>query len=163
MAVEVRDDDGLGVVLGRGTEVGGVLDVELGGMLDVELGRMLDVELGGASEGVEEGRVELELELDRELGGTGGRTVLVLGGVERVGLGGVERVGLGGLVPPLVGVSTWLPSQYIVRPVRASSLSTVLIPLVPGPVQYTELACETFSGLGYSMWKTGFPEARKLL
>lgn len=86
----------------------------------------------------------------REVEGTGGRVVLGRGGKE----------GLGGLDPPFVGVFTSLPSQYIVRPVSVSSFKTVLIPFVPGPLQYTEFLCPVFSGFGYSMWKTGFPNAR---
>jgi hypothetical protein len=39
----------------------------------------------------------------------------------------------------------------------------VLIPCVPGPVQETPVAAPAFSGVGYSMWKTGFPVERKVV
>jgi hypothetical protein len=92
-----------------------------------------------------------------------GRRVVVLDvgvgpGIVVVGFGGTD--GLGGRVPPFVGVSTWLPSQYIVRPSSERSFKTVLVPFVPGPLQYTEFTCPVFRGFGYSMRKTGFPEAR---
>jgi hypothetical protein len=73
-----------------------------------------------------------------------GFLVVVLGGV-----GGFD--GRGGLVVPFVGVSTLLPSQYIVIPFKAISFSTVLIPAVPGPVHSVVLACDGSNGVGYSM------------
>jgi hypothetical protein len=78
-----------------------------------------------------------------------------------VGLGGSG--GLGGLDPPFVGVSTWLPSQYTVGPSKARFFKMLLMRLVPGPVQRSDLAAVVFKGLGYSTWKTGLPSARKLL
>jgi hypothetical protein len=65
------------------------------------------------------------------------------------GVGGLD--GRGGLVVPLVGVSTLLPSQYMVIPFNAISLSTVLIPFVPGPVHSVLFACDGSSGVGYSI------------
>jgi hypothetical protein len=103
--------------------------------LGVELD--LDVELGLGGDVV----VRIVVGGGREVEGTGGRVVLGLGGFD----------GLGGLVPPFVGVFTSLPSQYIVRPFRFSSFRTVLIPVVPGPLQYTEFICPVFSGFGYSI------------
>ena len=74
--------------------------------------------------------VELGLVLD-------GRVVV---GLVVVGFGVGVFDGRGGLVPPLVGVSTWLPSQYIAGPSSAMFFRIVLIPAVPGPVHETPLA-----------------------
>jgi len=71
--------------------------------------------------------------------------------------------GLGGLVPPFVGVSAWLPSQYTVGPSNAKFFNMLLMRVVPGPVQRLVLAAAGFKGLGYSTWKTGLPSAKKLL
>lgn len=79
----------------------------------------------------------------------GRRVVLVLDGIGGLDVGLGVKDGRG--EPPLVGVLTWLPSQYIVKPPSANSFNTVLIPLVPGPLQYTEFACPWLSGLGYSI------------
>lgn len=90
---------------------------------------------------------------------------LVVGGLVVVGLvvGLGVLVGRGGPVPPFVGVSTWLPSQYIARPSSARFLSMVLMSVVPLALQDTPFAAEVLSGVGYSMWKTGLPAARKAL
>jgi hypothetical protein len=109
---------------------------------------------GGVREAVGRG-VEIDLDVEDVPSVGAGLDVVGLGGV-----GGLE--GRGGLVPPLVGVLTWLPSQYTVNPSRVIFLSTVLIPFVPAPLQYTEFI-GWFTGLGYSMWKTGLLDARKLL
>ena len=71
---------------------------------------------------------------------------LVFGGVG----GLVVRVGVG-RVPPFVGVSTLLPSQYMVSPSSVRSFKTVLIPAVPGPLQYVPFVWFTVKGTGYSM------------
>ena len=55
------------------------------------------------------------------------------------GVPGLEVVGVG-RVPPLVGVSTLLPSQYMVSPSSVRSFKIVLIPAVPGPLQYVPFA-----------------------
>lgn len=87
---------------------------------------------------------------------------VVLGFNVVLGLGGIGGLlGRGGPVPSFVGVSTTLPSQYIVFPFRESSFRIVLMPSVPGPRQLVELACRTSRGVGYSMWKTGLFIARK--
>lgn len=81
------------------------------------------------------------------------------GGLVVVGLS--VFVGRGGLVPPFVGVSTWLPSQYTARPSSAMFLRMVLMPDVPAARQEGPFAEPGFSGVGYSMWKTGLPVERK--
>lgn len=83
----------------------------------------------------------------------------VTGGLVVVGLGVLD--GLGGDEPPLVGVSTWLPSQYTAGPSSAMFFRMVLMPVVPAAVHETPVAAPVLSGVGYSMWKTGFPAARK--
>lgn len=119
--------------------------MELG--LCVEEGLSVVLGLGGLDVGL--GGVDVGLEgVDVGLGG--------LGGLE-------EGEGRGGLVPPFVGVSTCDPSQYTVGPSSARFFKTVLIPVVPGPVQSVDLAALVLSGAGYSMWKTGLFVARKVV
>lgn len=95
--------------------------------MDVRI--VVDLDDGGTT-----GREDVGGTTGREdVGGITGREEVGLGGWD--GRGGLE--GRGGLVPPFVGVSAWLPSQYIVRPSSVKSLSIVLIPSVPAPLQYT--------------------------
>jgi hypothetical protein len=78
-----------------------------------------------------------------------------------VGLDVGVLVGRGGPVPPFVGVSTWLPSQYTAGPSSARFFRIVLMPVVLDPVHEMPVAAAVLSGVGYSMWKTGLPLARK--
>lgn len=136
--LDVRADEELGRVVrvgllvedGDGVGVGGDVDVDSSGWSeDVGIGCEVDVGCGI---------------VDVRLIVVDGFFVVVLGGV-----GGFD--GRGGLVVPFVGVSSLLPSQYIVIPFKAISFSTVLIPVVPGPVHSAVLACDGSNGVGYSM------------
>jgi hypothetical protein len=118
-----------------GVLVGGLGVVVLDGVgRDVVDGRIDELGLGELVGGIELA-VDLIVELALVVDGLGG--------------GGLP-VGLPGVVPPLVGVSTSLPSQYTVGPSSAKFFRTLLIRLVPGPVQRFVLAAAGFRGFGYS-------------
>jgi hypothetical protein len=148
--LDVREDEELGRVVRVGllVEDRGGVGVEDDDGAEVEDGEGAGVDVG-SSDSFEDVDIGFEVELGR--GGVDVRRivvdvffVVVLGGV-----GGFD--GRGGLVVPFVGVSTLLPSQYIVMPFKAISFSTVLIPVVPGPVHSVLLACDGSIGVGYSM------------
>jgi hypothetical protein len=114
--------------------VGGLGVVVLDGIgLDVIVGLVDELGLGELV-----GDFELVVDLIVEL-------VLVDG----FGGGGLP-VGFPGFVPPFVGVSTWLPSQYMVGPSRAKFFRMLLMRLVPGPIQTFVLITAGVKGFGYS-------------
>ena len=126
LGLDVRVDEGRGVVEGLSVVEGLVVVEGLSVVEGIGVVEGSSVEEGGA-EVTEDLTVEDDLRVVLGLGGQGGRDD-----------GRTE--GLGGFVPPLVGVSTREPSQYIVAPFKFISLRIVLIPLVPGPLQNCEFA-----------------------
>jgi hypothetical protein len=118
--------------------IGGLEELVNEELVDEGVGESLDEVV---SELLEEVMKELvdEVREELEVGGLG----VEVGRVDDVGRRVVEDLGgIGGRpgIPPVVGVSTTLPSQYTVYPLRVRFFNTVLMPSVPAPLHMTRFS-----------------------